>query len=118
MPVTVDEIRELAGSLPRSDEAIVRGRVKFRIGQIVYLSLAADGSTMGCGFPKEFRQAAVEAEPETFSLPSQSDMRFNWIHVNLDAIDYEEMRDLVENAWSRCVPQYVAREYAETQGYL
>jgi hypothetical protein len=118
VPVTVDEIRELAGSLPRSYEAVVRGRVKFRIGQIVYLSLAADGSAMGCGFPKEFRQAAVEAEPEKFSLPSQSDMRFNWIHVNLDVIDYDEMRDLVENAWSRCVPQYVAREYAETQGYL
>jgi hypothetical protein len=118
VPVTVDEIRELAGSLPRSYEAVVRGRVKFRIGQIVYLSLAADGSAMGCGFPKEFRQAAVEAEPEKFSLPSQSDMRFNWIHVNLDVIDYDDMRDLVENAWSRCVPQYVAQEYAETQGYL
>jgi hypothetical protein len=118
VPVTVDEIRELAGSLPRSYEAVVRGRVKFRIGQIVYLSLAADGSAMGCGFPKEFRQAAVEAEPAKFSQPSQSDMRFNWIHVNLDVIDYDEMRDLVENAWSRCVPKYVAREYAETQGYL
>jgi hypothetical protein len=118
VPVTVDQIRELAASLPRSYEAIVRGRAKFRIGQIVYLSLAADGSTMGCGFPKEFRQAAVEAEPEKFSLPSQSDMRFNWIHVSLDALDYEEMRDLVENAWSSCVPKYIAREYAEAQGYV
>jgi hypothetical protein len=118
VPVTVDQIRELAASLPRSYEAIVRGRAKFRIGQTVYLSLAADGSTMGCGFPKEFRQAAVEAEPEKFSLPSQSDMRFNWIHVSLDALDYEEMRDLVENAWSSCVPKYIAREYAEAQGYV
>jgi hypothetical protein len=118
MPVTVDQIRELAASLPRSYEAIVRGRVKFRIGQIVYLSLAADGSTMGCGFPKEFREAAIDAEPEKFSRPRESDMRFNWIHVNLDAIDYDEMRDLVESAWSNCVPKYVAREYAEAQGYL
>jgi hypothetical protein len=118
MPVTVDEIRELAVTLPRSFEAHVRGRVKFRVGQIVYLSLAADGSTMGCGFPKEFREAAVEAEPWTFSMPSESDMRFNWIHVNLDAIDADEMRDLVENAWSGCVPKIVAREYAEAQGYL
>ena len=118
MPVTVDQIRELAASLPRSYEAIVRGRVKFRIGQIVYLSLAADGSTMGCGFPKEFREAAIEAEPEKFSRPRESDMRFNWIHVNLNAIDYEEMRDLVENAWSNCVPKFVAREYAEAHGYL
>ncbi len=118
MPVTVEEIRALATSLPRSHEAIVHGRVKFRIGSIVYLSLAADGSTMGCGFPKELRAAAVEAEPEKFALPSESDLRFNWIHVNLAAIDHEEMRDLVEEAWSRAVPQYVAREYARAQGYL
>jgi hypothetical protein len=117
MAVTVDEIRELASALPRSYEAIVRGRIKFRIGQIVYLAIAADGSTMGCGFPKEFREAAVHAEPEKFSLPSESDMRFNWIHVTLEAIDYEEMRDLVESAWSSCVPKYVAKDYAESQGY-
>jgi hypothetical protein len=118
MPATVDQVRELAASLPRSYEAIVRGRMKFRIGQIVYLSLAADDSTMGCGFPKEFREAAVEAEPEKFSLPRESDLRFNWIHVNLDAIDQDEMRDLVESAWASCVPKYVAREYAEAKGYL
>ena len=116
--VTVDQICELAASLPRSYEAIVRGRVKFRIGQIVYLSLAEDGSTMGIGFPKEFRQGAVDTEPEKFSLPRESDMRFNWIHVNLASIDYDEMRDLVENAWSMCVPNFVAREYGEARGYL
>ena len=112
MPVTPDEIRELAATLPRSYEVVVRGRVKFRIGQIVYLSLAPDGSTMGCGFPKEFRMAAVESEPDKFALPSESDMRFNWIHVNLAAIDADEMRDLVEDAWARCVPKFVAEEYA------
>jgi hypothetical protein len=118
VPVTIDEIRALAASLPRSYEAHVRGLIKFRIGQIVWLSLAPDGSRMGCGFPKEFRDAAVEAEPDKFSLPGQSDMRFNWIHVNLGAIDAEEMRDLVEGAWSRCVPKYMAEEYAQAQGYL
>src|SRR5438046_7194504 len=118
MAVTLAEIRELAASLPRSYEAIVRGRVKFRIGQIVYLSLAPDGSRMGCGFPKEFRQAAVDGEPEKFSLPSESDMRFNWINVTLAAIDAEEMRDLVEEAWSRAVPKYVAEAYASAQGYF
>ena len=118
MPVTVDEIRALASTLPRSYEAIVRGRVKFRVGQIVYLALAPDGSSMGCGFPKEFRAAAVEAEPAKFSLPGESDMHFNWIHVRLDAIDHEEMQDLVEAAWSRAVPKFVAAEYAEAQGYL
>jgi len=117
VPVTVDEVRALAASLPRSYEAHVRGHVKFRIGQIVYLSLAPDGSAMGCAFPKEFRAAAVEAEPEKFALPSASDMRFNWIHVNLSALDADELRDLVEDAWARVVPKYVAAEYAARQGY-
>jgi hypothetical protein len=45
-------------------------------------------------------------------------MRFNWIHVTLAAIDAEEMRDLVEGAWSRAVPKYVAEEYASAQGYF
>jgi hypothetical protein len=116
--VTIDEVRALAAALPRSYEAHVRGNVKFRIGQIVYLSLAPDGSKMGCGFPKEFRQAAIDAEPQKFSLPSESDMRFNWIHVNLAAIDAEEMRDLVEDAWARAVPKHVAEEYAATRGYV
>ena len=118
MAVTVEEICELAASLPRSYEAHVRGRVKFRIGQIVYLSVAPDGSRMGCGFPKELRQAAVDTEPEKFARPSTSDMRFNWIHVHLAAIDAEEMRDLVEGAWSMVVPKFLAEQYAHERGYL
>ena len=118
VPVTVDEIRALAASLPRSYEVHVRGLVKFRVGQIVFLSLAPDGSRMGCGFPKEFRQAAVDAEPEKFALPSESDMRFNWIHVSLAAIDADEMRDLVEGAWSMVVPKFLVEQYAHEKGYL
>ncbi|HEX6680580.1 MAG TPA: MmcQ/YjbR family DNA-binding protein [Gaiellaceae bacterium] len=118
MPVTVDEIRALAASLPRSYEAHVRGLVKFRVGQIVFLSLAPDGLRMGCGFPKELRQAVVDSEPEKFALPSTSDMRFHWIHVFLAAIDADEMRDLVEGAWSMVVPKYVAEQYGREQGYL
>jgi hypothetical protein len=115
--VTVDEIRAFANTLPRSTEAFVRGRVKFRIGRIVYLSLSKDGSTLGFAFPKEWRNALVESEPEKFSLPSQSDMRYHWVQVNLAAIEADEMRELVEDAWAFCVPKRVAAEYAAARGY-
>jgi hypothetical protein len=115
--VTIDEVRTFASTLPRSSEGLVRGRVKFRIGQIVYLSLSRDGSTMGFAFPKELRNALVEAEPGKFSLPSESDMRYHWVHVRLDVIDADEMRELVEDAWAFCVPKRVAEEYAASQGY-
>ena len=115
--VTLDEVCAFARTLPRSSEALVRGRVKFRIGRIVYLSFSRDGSTMGFAFPKQFREALVDSEPEKFSLPSASDMRYHWAHVDLAAIDAEEMRELVEDAWAFCVPKKVAEEYAAAQGY-
>ena len=113
----MDEVRAFAVTLPRSSEASVRGRIKFRIGRIVYLSFSRDGSVMGFAFPKELREALVDSEPEKFSLPSQSDLRYNWVHVRLAAIDTAEMRDLVEDAWAFCVPKRVAEEYAASQGY-
>ena len=115
--VTMDEVRAFARTLPRSSEGFVRGRVKFRIGRIVYLSFSKDGSTMGFAFPKEWRSALVDSEPGKFSLPSRSDMRYHWVHVRLDAIDAGEMRDLVEDAWAFTVPKRVAEEYAASRGY-
>jgi len=117
MPVTVSEVQELARNLPRASEAYVRGRLKFRVGRIVFLAFSKDGTTMGFGFPKEWRAALVESEPDKFSLPSESDMRYHWVHVRLDAIDSGEMRDLVENAWAMCAPKFLVDEYAAGQGY-
>lgn len=109
--VTADDVCAFARSLPRTTEGLVRGQVKFRIGRIVYLALSRDGSTMGFAFPKELREALIESEPEKFSLPRLSDMRYHWVHVRLDAIDAGEMRELVEDAWAFTVPKSVIEEY-------
>ena len=116
--VTIEEVRGFALTLPRSSEGLVRGQVKFRIGRIVYLSLAKDGSRMGFAFPKDWRNALIEAEPEKFSLPSESDLRYHWVHVRLDRIDADEMRELVEDAWAFTVPNHVADDYAASRGYV
>ena len=108
---TIEAVRELALSLPRSYEALVRDRVKFRVGRIVYLAFSRDETLMGFGFPKEEREAIVEAEPDKFLLPKPSDMRYNWLVVRLAAIDDEEMRELVLDAWRMVVPKRVAAEH-------
>ena len=48
--VTIDEVRALAITLPRTTEALVRGRVKFRVGRIVYLAFSRDETLMGFAF--------------------------------------------------------------------
>ena len=111
--VTIDEVRALAMTLPRTTEALVRGRVKFRVGRIVYLAFSRDETLMGFAFPKEWREALVETEADKFMLPRESDLRYNWAVVRLAAIDAEEMRGLVIDAWAMVVPKKVSAPYAE-----
>jgi hypothetical protein len=106
--ITVDNVRQVTESLPRAYEVVVRDQIKFRVGQIVFVAFSRDETVMGVGFPKEERAAMVEAEPDKFMLPRTSDMRYNWIHVRLDALDFDEMRELVLDAWRMCVPKKVA----------
>ena len=113
----MEEVCEFAATLPRAYEALVRGRVKFRVGRIVFLAFSKDATVMGFGFPKEWRAALVESEPEKFSLPSESDMRYHWVHARLDTLDADEMHDLIENAWALCVPKGVVAEYVSAHGY-
>jgi hypothetical protein len=92
MAVTIDDVRDLTAGLPRSYEVFVRGRVKFRVGRIVYLAFSRDATLMGFAFPKEEREAALESYPEKF----------------LEAIDEHELRELVFDAWRMVVPKKLA----------
>jgi hypothetical protein len=105
--VTVDDVRQVVRGLPRSEEHLIRDRVKFRVGKIVYVAFSRDETEMGFAFPKEERAALVASQPETFHLPRESDMRFNWVEAWMDRLDEERMPELVLDAWSMCVPKKV-----------
>jgi hypothetical protein len=109
--VTVEDVRSLAMSLPRTTEALVRDRVKFRVGRIVYIAFSRDETVMGFAFPKEEREALVRSEPDKFMMPGTSDLRYHWVEVRLEALDVLEMRELVLDAWRMVVPKSVAAAY-------
>ncbi len=106
--VTIDDVRCLALTLPRTYEALVRDRVKFRVGRIVYIAFSRDETLMGFAFPKEEREALIASEPHKFMMPKVSDQRYNWVVVRLAAIDDEEMHEIVVDAWRMVVPKRVA----------
>jgi hypothetical protein len=109
--VTIDDARSVAAELPRSYEAVVHDRVRFRVGNIVYAAFSRDETIMGFAFPKEERDALVASEPDKFLMPRPSELRYRWVCVRLDAIDGDELRELVVDAWRMCVPKKVAAEY-------
>ena len=111
MGVTIDDAREIAAALPRSYEAVVRGDMRFRVGQIVYAAFYDDETIMGFAFPREEREVLVASEPDKFLMPRPSDMRYRWVCVRLDAIDVDELRELLVDAWRMVVPKKVAAAY-------
>ncbi len=114
--VTAEQVQAFARRLPRSTEALVHGRLKLRVGKIVYVAFSPDETVMGFAFPKEEREALVANEPDKFMLPRESDLRFKWVRVRLDAIDETEMRELVLDAWRMVVPKRVAAQVGDLAG--
>ena len=109
--VTIQDVRALAAKLPLSYEALVGGRVKFRVGRIVYLSFSRDEAVMGFAFPKEERDWLIGGSPEKFMQPIASDLRYNWVLARLAALDQTEVQELVIDAWRMVVPKRVAAAY-------
>jgi hypothetical protein len=109
--VTIDDVRYLAQKLPRSYEALVGGRVKFRVGRIVYLSFSRDETIMGFAFPKEERDWLIGGSPEKFMQPSRGDLRYNWVLARLSELDKREMEELVVDAWRMVVPRRLADSF-------
>jgi hypothetical protein len=102
---TSHQVRRVASVLPRAYEVEVRGRAKFRVGQIVFVAFSHDEREMGFGFPRAEREGLVASDPQTFYLPGQVDMRYQWVCAHLDRLDDAEMRELVVDAWRMCTPR-------------
>ena len=110
MSVTIDDVLAYAADFERSYVAVVHGRTKLRVGQIVYAAFSKDETEMGFAFPQHERPALVASDPETFLLPGASDMRFNWVVARLGRLDHAEMEEFVLDAWGMVVPKFLFRE--------
>jgi hypothetical protein len=113
--ITAADVRAVALSLPRTEEHLIRDYIKFRVGKIVYASIAPDESTLGFGFPKEQRDALIASEPDKFALPRLSDQRFHWVHGQMAVLSPGEMREFIIDAWRMVVPKKVVAAYLGAQ---
>ena len=109
--VTVDDVRRIARSLPGSYEVVVRDRVKFRVGRYVYIAFSRDETIMGFGYLREERDALVASDPETFLPPDRVDERYHWVQARMAALDAEQLRELVVDAWRIAAPKRLVADY-------
>src|SRR4051812_48637994 len=111
--VTADDVRRLTMALPRTTEGLVRDSPRWRIGRLVYAALSPDEEFLGFAYPSD---ALVAGEPEKFVMPRTSDLRYNWVESRMAALDLNELRELIVDAWRMCVPKKVVAEWENSGG--
>ncbi|GAA3302269.1 MmcQ/YjbR family DNA-binding protein [Dactylosporangium vinaceum] len=109
----VEDVRAVTSTLPRAYEVVVRDRIKWRVGAIVFAALSRDETSIGFGYPKDARDALVESDPAKFFLPPAGDLRYNWTCAWLSQLGVDELEELVVDAWIMTVPKKVWTAYLE-----
>lgn len=93
-----DDMRRLALSLPETFEQPAWGFPTFRVaGGKVFAGLNPDYGP-GIAIDREARRELVAAEPKKFYWVPH-DERYNFFRVRLEALDVDELGELLTDAW-------------------
>ncbi len=98
-----DQVRATTLGLSGVAERETWGKPTFRVGDRLFATLAADGSTATVKASLGDQAALVAAVPEVFSVAAYAG-RFGWVTVRLDGVDPDRLAELVVDAWRRVAP--------------
>lgn len=109
--VTADTVRAMALSLPETEEKLAWGMPTFRVRGKIFCSLSDDDESMGFKISKEERGELVAAEPDKYFFIPSHDANFNFARLRIAAVDADELREVIVEAWRRTAPKRLAASY-------
>jgi hypothetical protein len=120
--MTIDELRAFCMALPGTTEketwgdAEHAGDITFRVKDRIYVITGPDGKG-GASIRTSLEQQAelLETFPNAFTSSAYVG-RFGWVSVDVDAVDDELLRDIIEGAWRRTAPKAVVKAYDAERG--
>jgi hypothetical protein len=104
---TWDDIRAVALTLPGAWENDWRGQPLFQVGKKGFVQTSGERVLMK--LEKNHQELLFEARPEVFTPMIAGALR--WSFVEIEALDPDEIGDLVREAWRQIVPKKVSRAY-------
>jgi len=110
-----DEIREIALSLPEAEE-IPGDRISFRVrGKLfAWMSRDRDGGTLAVRVDRDEKDMLLESRPDLyFQTPHYEG--YPGVLIKLEAIDRDELRDRIEDAWLIQASKALARAFLNEQ---
>lgn len=104
------DVRELALLLPASAEKPSYGTPGFRVRDRLFARMREDGVLVLWRESVEEKEAMTEAEPVKFTTTPHYDGYPN-ILVRLDAVDREELAELLEESWRFRAPAGLVEQF-------
>jgi hypothetical protein len=114
--VTGDELRQMAMALPEVTEKLTwESDITFRVHNKMFIVMGLDGGSASIKATLEAQQALVSSEPETYRVSAYVG-RYGWTTVQLDRVEPEDVRDLVEDAWRLTAAKKLVARFDASHG--
>ena len=109
---TIEDVRRIALALPGAVELQDHGGNWFNVGKKTFVLFGFPSARWIFKLPKPRQELLIEARPDVFHPFRMGAML--WSYVDVDALEVDEIKSLVTDAWTTIVSKKVAREYLET----
>jgi hypothetical protein len=119
--MTIDELRAFCLALPGTHEketwgdAEHAGDITFRVKDRIYVMTGPQGGGASIRTTLEQQAELLDTFPGVFRSSAYVG-RFGWVSVELDAVDDELLRGIIEGAWRRTAPKAIVKAYDAERG--
>ena len=108
--VSLGELREIALALPGVEEGTSYGTPAFRLGKKFLARLWEDGEVLVIRIGIFERDALMNTEPDKYFITPHY-AAYPAVLVRLAAVEPEELRDLLVDAWHQQAPKRLAAQF-------
>jgi hypothetical protein len=113
--VTEDDVRRIALSLPATTEKSSYGTPGFRVKDKLFARIREEGDVLVVWVDGvEEKEALIAAQPETFFTTPHYD-GYDMVLVRCDAVEVDELTELLTDAWYLRAPKRVRAEFDSEQ---
>jgi hypothetical protein len=107
--MSVEEVRTFAMSLPESEEIEHWGKPSFRVKNKIFAVVQEDSVSLVIKTTGDDKHIYTTMDASVYSIP-ESFTKLNYMIVNLELVDPEELRGLLIKAWCSMAPKKLLKE--------
>jgi hypothetical protein len=108
--MTLGQVREFVSTLPEATERAAWGMPCFRVRDKIFASYREERNALAIRVTPEDKTALPQQFPEVYSVPRHY-RNASMLVASLDAIEPDELRELLTDAWRLRAPKRLLAEF-------